>query len=73
MIIFDKINLETEENEKFLSDTNKKDIEIKMEIPTAPAEDQIDNDNIIKDESDITFKETMIKTEAFIKEQESKL
>ena len=43
-----------------------------MEIPTASAEDQIDNDKIMeKDESEITFKETMIKTEAFIKEQES--
>ena len=69
-IIFDEINFETEEeNEKFISETNKKDIEIKIEIPTAPLEEEINEDKIIgKDEQELTFIETMIKTEAFIKE-----
>ena len=69
-ITFDKIDLETEEeNEKFISETDKKDIEIKIEIPTAPSEEEINEDKIIeKDEPELTFKETMIKTEAFIKE-----
>ena len=69
-VMFDKINLETEEEtEKFISETNEKDIEIKIEIPTAPLEEEINEDKIIgKDEQELTFKETMIKTEAFIKE-----
>lgn len=42
---FDEIKLEIEEqNEKFVSDTEKKGIEIKMEVPTAPAEDEITPD-----------------------------
>ena len=44
MTFFDEIKFETEEeNEKFISEVNKKGIEIKMEIPTAPEEDQIDD------------------------------
>ena len=40
----EEIKFETEEeNEKFISETNKKDIKIKMEIPTAPEEDLIDD------------------------------
>ena len=40
LTLFDDIEFETEEEtEKFISETIKKDIEIKMEIPTAPEED----------------------------------
>ena len=54
LMFYDEIKLETEEqNEKFVSDTKKKEIEIKMEVPTAPEEDQITPDVIIQNVSEI--------------------
>ena len=44
LTFFNEIKFETEEeNEKFISELNKKGIEIKMETPTSPEEDQIDD------------------------------
>ena len=54
LVFYNEIELETEEqNEKFVSDTKKKEIEIKMEVPTAPEEDEVTPDITIQNVSEI--------------------
>ena len=68
---YEKIKLETEEqNEKFIAETNGKNIEIKMEIPTAPEEDEITSSAVFQDVSDSKIPNVFIKTEAPGREQD---
>ena len=61
---YEEIKLEMEEqNEKFIAETNGKNIEIKMEIPTAPKEEEITSSTVFQNVSDPKIPNVLVKTE----------
>ena len=64
VVFYEEIKLKMEEqNEKFVSDTKEKNIEIKMEVPTAPEEEQITPNIIIQNISETKIPSVNTKTE----------
>ena len=61
---YEEIKLETEEqNRKFLSEMNDQNIEIKMETPTAPVEDENNSNAIVHNFSDSNIPTVLVKSE----------
>ena len=66
----EEIELEMEEqNEKYLSEMNIQQIEIKMKTPTAPVEEEIVSNAIVHDFSDSNIPTTLVKSEVIESEE----
>ena len=67
---YEEIKFETEEqSRKFISEMNNQDIEIKMETPTAPVEDEIISNALIYEFSDSNIPTILVKSEIIESEE----